>query len=94
VNFRVTAVGAVPKPAFPRWTVTGALEASRRAERSVVFGGARVPTPVYQRDRLPGGVPFPGPAIVEELGATTVIPPGWTATVGARGELVLARVSV
>ena len=33
-------------------------------------------------------------AIVDEMGATTVIPPGWTASVGAWGELELLRRSV
>jgi N-methylhydantoinase A/oxoprolinase/acetone carboxylase beta subunit len=36
-------------------------------------------------------VPIAGPAVVEEMGATTVIPPGWSGTVGIWGELVLER---
>jgi N-methylhydantoinase A/oxoprolinase/acetone carboxylase beta subunit len=32
-----------------------------------------------------------GPAIVEEFGATTVIPPGWRGTVDALGNLRLER---
>jgi N-methylhydantoinase A len=91
VNFRLTAVGAVVKPALPRWEVASALAEARRTERPVVFGGDPLPTPVYPRERLPGGAPFHGPAIVEEMGATTVIPPGWTAAVGRWGELVLTR---
>jgi N-methylhydantoinase A len=91
VNFRLAAAGAVPKPALPRWTVTGALDTARRAERAVYFGGEALPAPVYARERLPGGVRLPGPAIVEEMGATTVVPPGWTAAVGTWGELVLER---
>jgi N-methylhydantoinase A len=91
VNFRLTAVGAVVKPALPRWDVASALAEARRTERPVVFGGDPLPTPVYSRERLPGGAPFHGPAIVEEMGATTVIPPGWTAAVGRWGELVLTR---
>jgi N-methylhydantoinase A/oxoprolinase/acetone carboxylase beta subunit len=39
-------------------------------------------------------VPVAGPAIVEEMGATTVMPPGWSATVGTWGELVLERGSL
>ena len=34
----------------------------------------------------------PGPAIVEEMGAVTVVPPGWRAEVGRYGELHLRRV--
>jgi N-methylhydantoinase A len=94
VNFRLAAIGAVAKPEAPRWALTGPLAASRRVERPVVFGGVRVPTPVYRRDGLPGEVALSGPAIVEEMGATTVVPPGWTARVGTWGELVLTRRSI
>jgi N-methylhydantoinase A len=35
-----------------------------------------VATPVYDRERLPGGCRIAGPAIVEQMDATTVVPPG------------------
>jgi N-methylhydantoinase A len=89
VNFRVAGIGAVPKPALPRWPAPGTLAAARRRPRAVSFGGETVEVAVYQRERLPGGAAMTGPAIVEEMGSTTVIPPGWTATVGPWGELVL-----
>ncbi len=91
VNFRLTGVGAIPKPSLPRPPAGGSLVAARRTERAVYFDGAFGATPVYARDRMPEGVPLAGPAIVEEMGATTVVPPRWTGTVGAWGELVLQR---
>ena len=91
VNFRLTGVGEIAKPSRARWSVEGTLDDACRATRSVYFDGAFLPVPVYQRDRLPGGVSFAGPAIVEEMGATTVVPPGWRGTVGQWGELVLER---
>ena len=94
VNVRLTAIGAIPKPAFPRWAASGTAGAAQPAVRQVIFGGERMPTSVYRRDRLPGVVPFEGPAIVEEMGATTVIPPGWTAAVGMAGEITLTRRSI
>jgi N-methylhydantoinase A len=94
VNFRLAATGAVPKPVLGRWTETGPLARAQRTERIVHFTGEAIGVPVYARPRLPGGVPLPGPAIVEEMGATTVVPPGWQAGVGAWGELVLQRRSV
>ena len=33
--------------------------------------------PVWERERLPERAELRGPAIVEEFGATTVVPPGW-----------------
>ena len=94
VNFRLTAVGAVPKPSPVPYAVAGALAEARRTERPVRFGGEPVRVPVYARERLPGGVAVPGPAVVEEMGATTVIPPGWTGAVGTWGEITLTRRSL
>jgi len=94
VNFRLTAVGATPKPSLPRPRAAGSLAEARRTERPVCFDGAFVAAPVYERERLPRGAQLSGPAIVEEMGATTVVPPAWTGTVGAWGELVLERRSV
>ncbi|MEL0012318.1 MAG: hydantoinase B/oxoprolinase family protein, partial [Alphaproteobacteria bacterium] len=50
------------------------------------------PTPVYERDALAPGAAIDGPAIVSEAVATTVVEPGWRATVTERGDLVLERV--
>jgi N-methylhydantoinase A len=94
VNFRLTALGAVPRPAPRPWAVTGPLAAARRSERVVYFDGAASAVPVYERDRLPGGEAVAGPAVVDEMGATTIVPPGWAAAVGAWGELVLERRSL
>jgi N-methylhydantoinase A len=94
VNFRLAASGAVPRPAPAAWPATGTLAQARRTERAVWFGGESTAVPVYVRDRLPGGIAVPGPAVVEEMGATTVVPPGWMATVGPWGEVTLMRRSL
>jgi len=70
------------------------LAAAERARRAVRFGGEALAVPVYERARLVGGLTVPGPAILEEMGSTTVVPPGWETTVGEWGELVLQRRSV
>ena len=46
-------------------------------------------TPIYQRAVLAAGQRVPGPAVIEEVDSTTVVPPGWTAEVHASGCLVL-----
>ncbi len=94
VNVRLAAIGAIPKPTLSRWTGRGTLTQTRPTTRQVVFGGEHRPTLVYRRDRLPEAASFDGPAIVEEMGATTVIPPGWSASVGTWGELTLTRRSL
>ena len=47
--------------------------------------------PVYRRDALPAGATVRGPALIVEAHATTVIEPGWSATVHANGTLMLTR---
>jgi N-methylhydantoinase A len=92
VNARLTAYGLVPKPAPERHADGGASrEAALLERRPVWFGGRAHDCPVWDRDRLPAGVAITGPAIVEEFGATTVVPPGWRGHVDAHGNLRFER---
>jgi N-methylhydantoinase A len=92
VNARLTAYGVVGRPAAePYRSATRSLEAALVERRAVWFGGAPHDCPVWERDRLPEGAALSGPAIVEEFGATTVVPPGWRGAVDAHGNLVFAR---
>ena len=58
-----------------------------------VFFTAEQPTEttIYDRDRLAVGAAFAGPAIVEQFDATSVVPPGWNASVDRYGNLILER---
>ena len=47
---------------------------------------------VFDRDDLRPGDAIAGPAVIRERNATTVIEPGWRATLTARDHLVLERV--
>jgi N-methylhydantoinase A len=51
--------------------------------------GDFVPTPVYAREALQPGNRFAGPAIVEQMDATTLVTPGMTARVDAWLNLIL-----
>lgn len=91
VSLRVSAIGRVAKPALGAWTVTGALADAQHDARHVWFAGKPFKVPVYARDRLPKASRFVGPAIIEEMGAVTVVPPDWRGEVGRLGELLLTR---
>ena len=54
-------------------------------------GGEWVDAPLHRRESLGAGAVVDGPAVVAEATATTVIEPGWRATMTARGDLVLDR---
>jgi N-methylhydantoinase A len=68
------------------------IESARKGERVVCFDGARaMMSALYERDKLDPGAILAGPAIVEQFDATTVIPPGWHATVDGFCNLVLSK---
>jgi N-methylhydantoinase A len=93
VTLRLAVLAARPVP--PREAgaaTTGSLEAARRDTRPVWFASTGfVGTPVYARSRLPADARFAGPAIVEQMDATTVVPPGWALRVDAANNLLLER---
>jgi len=66
-----------------------APRAARTGERPVWFAGRTLVTPCFDRDRLSPGDRLEGPAIIEELSATTVVEPGYLARVDAAHNLVL-----
>ncbi|MFE7126853.1 hydantoinase B/oxoprolinase family protein [Streptomyces sp. NPDC057617] len=49
-------------------------------------------TPLHRRDDLRPSDTVTGPAVIAEADATTVVEPGWRATAGERGHLLLTRV--
>jgi N-methylhydantoinase A len=92
VNARLTAYGTVPKPSAARHASPAASLAGALAERRIVwFDGAGHECPVWDRERLPERAELRGPAVVEEFGATTVVPPAWAGLVDHHGNLRFAR---
>ena len=53
--------------------------------------GGFVPTPVLASRAALTGAPHPGPLLVEEYDATTVVPSGWRASLAAGGSILLER---
>jgi N-methylhydantoinase A len=76
------AVGTTPKPAFaPHQRVVG-FRPEPRLMRPVWFEDTEwVDTPVYDRADLPAGTVLAGPAIIDQLDSTTVVPPGTRAEI-------------
>ncbi len=89
VNLRLVSIGETEKPEVALATAaTGALELERRA---VWFDGGFADCPILARDAMAEGLSFEGPAIVEEAGGTTVVPPGWRVEVHPSGTLDCRR---
>jgi len=79
----------VPLAALAAGEPGATLGEARIDRRAVWFDGERVTAPVYRRERLPRGASFGGPAIVEQLDATTVIEPGNRVEMDALGNLIV-----
>jgi N-methylhydantoinase A len=77
VNFQVTGVGQIPKPAMKTFEIAQNVTPAPFETRDAWFGPqASVPTPVYRRNDLYPGTRLIGPLIVEERTSTTVVYPG------------------
>jgi N-methylhydantoinase A len=85
VNLRLVSRGLIEKPRLD-FTPEGKGEPLLERRR-VWFAEGWTDCPIYDRGRLPVGFAFQGPAIVEEAGGTTIVPPGWHVTVHASGAL-------
>ncbi len=59
---------------------------------STYMAGEDRSTGVFDRDLLRPGHEVPGPAIIREQTATTVVEPGWQAGIDTAGNLIMARV--
>jgi N-methylhydantoinase A len=98
VNLRLKAIGHTAKPHFSRQP-EGDLNprAAQAGYKQVYFAdvgsaAARpMPTALYERPRLKPGNIILGPAVVFQLDTTTLLPPGWSATVDGWGNLVLEK---
>ena len=77
ISYRVRGIGRVPPVELPKFAPTGApLAGAIREMRIARFNGQSMECPVYQRELLDVGAVFSGPAIVDQLDCTSVIPPG------------------
>jgi N-methylhydantoinase A len=92
VNVRLAAVGVTPKPRRAPLPEGGpAATPALKGRRDIWFAevGGFCPTLVLDRGKLLRGNVIDGPAIIEEHDASTLVHPGWTATVDEHGNLVL-----
>ncbi|HEY4576616.1 MAG TPA: hydantoinase/oxoprolinase family protein [Yaniella sp.] len=75
-QLQLHAVGKTTKPNFQPAAITDDGPGLPVETRSVYFDGQWHETSVYNRSDIPAGAKFTGPAIVNQLDSTTVVPPG------------------
>lgn len=91
VNLRVSAVGRLGRHASAVPEVSSSRQRSSAEQRQVIFGRKSLETQVFHRVDLQPGDVFAGPAIIEEASCTTVMPPGYQASVDRHGNIVITR---
>ena len=92
VTFRIEATGRVRKATFPPMPMEGPDASAAIIGRREVWlaeAGSFVACPVLDRDRLRPGNVVAGPAIIEQMDATTLVLPGMHARVEPYLNLIL-----
>ncbi len=92
VTFRAEAAGIVRKAAFQPRPARGAdASAAIIGSREVWLpeAGGFVAAPIYDRERLDAGNRIAGPAVIEQMDATTIVLPGMVARVEPYLNLIL-----
>ena len=89
LNLRVTAIGRVDRPRLKSLAAgDGNPGQALKGTRPVMFGQA-VECPIYERARLDAGDRISGPAIIEQMDSTTVLPAGTRLVVDPGGSLII-----
>lgn len=91
VNLRVIGYGIISKPELPVIERSGTLKQALKGIRKVYYEETKgfTDASIYERELLPVGSVFEGPAIVEQFDTTTVMPPGCVAKVDQYGNLII-----
>jgi N-methylhydantoinase A len=92
ITFSVHAFGRLHRPRLASFTPDGddPGDARKQARRVYFRPDGFVDAAIYEADRLRAGHRLPGPAIVEAVDTTIVVPPGAEATVDPYLNLVIA----
>lgn len=80
-QIHLRALGLTPKPAFTPAEPGDGRIPDPAGHREVFFGGEWVHTPIHDRDGLRPGMSLSGPAIIDQVDSTTVVPPDTTADI-------------
>ena len=90
VYLRAVASGIVDKP-VPTLEAGGEPEGGNGERREIYFDGEFHSCEIYERRNLGIHTKINGPAVIQEYGSTTVLPPGWQASPDQFGNLRLKR---
>ncbi len=90
VNLRAVALGAVPHlPAAELERGDGDPARAKLRDHTIWAAGREQPALIYDRARLRQGDKVPGPAVITEMDATTLVEPGCVARVDKVGNILI-----
>ena len=91
VNVRVAAIGMIPPLMIRDIPADVGTEAIKSRRQLWFHETGEVNAPVYARSRMPLGLKMAGPAVIESLESTILVPPRWQANVAENGFVLLTR---
>ena len=91
ITLEAMGAGEAPLESAAEESAAGTRDPGPVDRVGVWMDGETRPTAVFRRIDLAPGQGLPGPAMIIEDGATTLIEPGWHARIDTLGNLVLSR---
>jgi N-methylhydantoinase A len=89
VNIRVAAVGGIPALRIRQETAPAGSEPLKKVRAMWFRSSGLVEAGVYNRALMPAGCEVQGPAVIESLESTILVPPGWAALMDGDGFVIL-----
>ena len=91
VSARVSAIGILPPLAIRRKPAPAGSDALKGQRRVWLRDTGEASARVYQRARMPAGVVCAGPAVIESVESTILVPSAWQAVMDDNGFVLLGR---
>jgi N-methylhydantoinase A len=91
VNVRLSAIGATAVLAVRDQPAPAGTDAVKARRRLWFRDAGAIEAAVYDRRLMPAGLAATGPAVIESLESTILVPPGWQARMDDDGFVVLRQ---
>jgi N-methylhydantoinase A len=85
VSLRVAAIGAIPPLTLRQDPAVAGTQAEKARRTHWFRATGPVDAAILDRSRMPAGLAVAGPAVIESLESTILIPPGWQARMDGDG---------
>jgi len=91
ISIRVAAIGATAPLAICDAVACSGTDAVKAKRRAWFRETGVIDAAIYDRKRMAAGLQVTGPAVIESLESTILVPPGWRAEMNEDGFVLLTR---